>query len=79
MRTYRLADGGIITANSPIDFLTKLRESSKFNSEVSNAEFIKLFTERIETYDGSLIRTDSPENFISDLISSGYIIDFSEC
>jgi predicted acetyltransferase len=79
MRTYRLKDGGVVTANSPVDFLTKLRESSKFNSEVSNAEFMKLFTERIETYDGSLIRTDSPENFISDLISSGYIIDFSEC
>lgn len=75
MRTYRLKDGGVITANSPMEFLTKLRESSKFNSEVSDAEFMKLFTDRMKTYDGSIIRADSPENFISDLILSGYIID----
>ncbi|MDD4429538.1 MAG: hypothetical protein PHG64_14280 [Paludibacter sp.] len=75
MRTYRLADGGIITANSPIDFITKLRESSKFNSDISVAEFMKFFADRMKTYDGSIIRTDSPDNFISDLLKSGYIIE----
>ncbi|MDD4440129.1 MAG: hypothetical protein PHS04_19155 [Tissierellia bacterium] len=75
MRTYRLADGGIITANSPIDFLTKLRESSKFNSDVSDAEFMKFLADRMKIYDGSIIRTDSQENFISDLLKSGYIIE----
>lgn len=75
MRAYRLEDGGIIIANSPIDFLTKLRESSKFNSDISDAEFMKYFADRMKTYDGSIIRTDSPENFISDLLKSGYIID----
>jgi len=75
MRTYRLKDGGIITANSPIDFITKLRESSKFNSDISDAVFMKLFADRMKTYNGSIIRTDSPERFISDLINSGYIIE----
>ena len=36
MTTYTLQDGGIIAASCPADFVTKLRESSRFDSECTD-------------------------------------------
>ena len=42
MTTYTLQDGGIIAASCPADFVTKLRESSRFDSECTDQEYICL-------------------------------------
>lgn len=72
--TYTLMDGGKITAGSPSEFLTELRKSSKFENEASDIHFMKLFAERLEIYDESKIRTESPDVFFEDLLRSGYIV-----
>lgn len=74
-KTYKLMDGGTITAGSPAEFLTELRKSSKFENEASDELFMKNFAERLEIYDGSRIRTYSPEYFLEDLKKSGYIVE----
>lgn len=40
MTTYTLQDGGIIAASCPADFVTKLRESSRFDSECTDQEYM---------------------------------------
>lgn len=74
-KTYKLMDGGTITAGSPEEFLTELRKNSKFENEASDELFMKNFAERLEIYDGSKIRTYSPEYFLEDLQKSGYIVE----
>lgn len=38
--TYTLQDGGKITATCAADFVTKLRESSRFDSECTDQEYM---------------------------------------
>lgn len=72
-KTYRLKDGGTITASSPDEFLTRLRESSKFDSEVTNHEYMQNFAHRYKVSEGIEIRSDSAEHFVEDLTANGYI------
>ncbi len=74
MKIYRLKDGGTIAAASDQEFVTKLRESSKFDSELSDQVFMQHFVERLQIYEESIIRTDNPGNFITDLITTGFIL-----
>ena len=39
---YTLQDGGIITATCASDFVTKLRESSRFDSACTDHEYLYL-------------------------------------
>lgn len=70
---YRLEDGSVITAISSSDFVTKLRESSKFDSDCTDAEYILNFASRMKIQSGAIIRTDTPDNFLCDLKDIGYI------
>lgn len=70
---YRLEDGSVITALSSSDFVTKLRESSMFDSDCTDAEYMVNFASRMQVQSGAIIRTDSPENFVNDLKDTGYI------
>lgn len=72
--TYTLEDGGKITANSPAEFLTELRKSSKFESETSDRLFMKHFAQRIKIYNGKTVRTDDTELFFNDLKAVGFIL-----
>ncbi len=72
-KTYKLMDGGSITADSIHDFVTKLRESSKFDSEGSNEEYIKGFAERYKIQTGNTVKTDSEDNFFEDLLKTGFM------
>lgn len=40
IKTYNLLDGSTITATSPEDFVTQLREGSRFDNECTNQEFM---------------------------------------
>ena len=39
-KTYTLQDGGTITATCATDFVTKLRQSSRFDSECTDHEYM---------------------------------------
>ena len=40
-KEYRLKDGGLIKASSPQEFVSKLREGSKFDSHLTDDEYMK--------------------------------------
>ena len=73
MTTYTLQDGGIIAASCPADFVTKLRESSRFDSECTDQEYMYHFADRFHDQTGHVARADTPEHFFEDLLSNGYI------
>ena len=66
MTTYTLQDGGIIAASCPADFVTKLRESS-------DQEYMYHFADRFHDQTGHVVRADTPEHFLEDLLSNGYM------
>lgn len=74
IKTYNLLDGGIITATSPEEFVTKLREGSRFDSECTNQEFMQNFARRYRELHGVDIVTGSADVFLNSLKSVGYII-----
>nr|DAV70595.1 MAG TPA: hypothetical protein [Caudoviricetes sp.] len=73
IKTYNLLDGGTITATSPEDFVTQLREGSRFDSECTNQEFMRNFSRRYMELHGVNISFESMENFVNDLVLHGYI------
>jgi hypothetical protein len=78
MKTYYLQDGGTVTAASPAEFVTRLREGSMFDSECTDEEYMKNFALRYRVQSGCDIRSDLPERFLEDLTASGYILTVSE-
>lgn len=74
IKTYNLLDGGTITATSPEDFVTQLREGSRFDSECNNQEFMHNFARRYQELHGVDIISDSFESFVNSLIQLGYIL-----
>lgn len=74
IKTYNLLDGGTITATSPEDFVTKLREGSRFDSECTNQEFMINFARRYRELHGVDISTDSFGAFFDSLVFVGYIL-----
>lgn len=74
IKTYNLLDGGTITATSPEDFVTKLREGSRFDSECTNQEFMQNFARRYRELHGFDINAGSADVFLVSLKSVGYII-----
>ena len=74
IKTYNLLDGGIITATSPEDFVTQLREGSRFDSECTNQEFMVNFARRYRELYGIDVASDSFESFVDSLVIAGYIL-----
>lgn len=72
-KEYRLEDGSVITASSSSDFVTKLRESSMFDSDSTDQEYMVNFAARMEVQSGAIIRTDNPDIFVKDLTDVGFI------
>ena len=73
-KEYRLKDGGLIKASSPQEFITRLREGSKFDSHLTDDEYMKAFAERFKIQTGKVIPVDTPECFMIALIDFGYVI-----
>lgn len=71
--TYNLQDGGTITATCAADFVTKLRESSRFDSECTDQEYMYHFADRYHDQSGNVIRAGTPEHFLEDLATLGYL------
>ncbi|MCB6972539.1 MULTISPECIES: hypothetical protein [Butyricimonas] len=73
-KEYRLKDGGLIKASSPQEFVTRLREGSKFDSHLTDDEYMKAFAERFKIQTGKVIPLDTPEYFMIALIDFGYVM-----
>lgn len=71
--TYRLKDGDRVVATSPADFLHQLHTGSRFDSEGTDAEYMQRFANRLQELDGYLVSTESPETFLADLITHGFV------
>lgn len=71
--TYRLKDGDRVVASSPADFLHQLHTGSRFDSEGTDAEYMQRFAKRLQELDGYLVSTESPETFLADLITHGFV------
>lgn len=73
-KTYRIkGDNHRIVAYSPEEFLRQLHAGSRFDSEGTDAEYMQRFALRLQELEGYLVSTDSPEAFLADLISHGFV------
>lgn len=67
-KKFLLQDGGEITASCASDFVMKLHEGSRFDSECTDTEYMTSFADRFLQMSGFVIRAGSPEHFLEDLI-----------
>lgn len=73
-KTYRIkGDNHRIVAYSPESFLHQLHAGSRFDSEGTDEEYMVRFAHRLQELEGYLVSTDSPDTFLADLISHGFV------
>lgn len=73
-KTYRIkGDNHRIVAYSPEEFLHQLHAGSRFDSEGTDEEYMQRFALRLQELEGYLVNTDSPDTFLADLISHGFV------
>lgn len=73
-KEYRLKDGGLIKASSPQEFVTKLREGSKFDSHLTDDGYMKAFAERFKIQTGKDVPINTAECFMAALLEIGYVM-----
>lgn len=62
-----------ITGETPDEIVASLKSGSKFAGEQTTKEFIKGVAERIAEFNGFVIRSDTTDNFVSDIILTGLL------
>lgn len=72
-KEYILLDGGRIAASSAEEFVRLLREGSWFDNDCTDREYMERFAGRYNESHGVKVSTDTPEQFMSDLVKNGYI------
>ena len=73
-KTYHVkGDNHKIVAYSSEEFLRQLHAGSRFDSEGTDEEYMVRFARRLQELEGYLVSTDSPEAFLADLISNGFV------
>ncbi|MEZ0484320.1 hypothetical protein [Fibrella aquatica] len=73
--TYKTPEGDVLTGTSPTDIVTALRDGGRFTAQQTLAEYMETFAERFEVWNGPTpLRIDTPDNFVADLITEGYLI-----
>lgn len=73
MATYQLKGGDQIIATTPSEFLHQLHIGSRFDHEGTDFEFMQRFADRLHEFEGYHISTESPELFLADLVSHGFV------
>ena len=73
VKSYRLQDGDIISGKTDKAIIEDLRAGS-FNKADSLAAYILETAAACQLQNGSIIRTDNYQDFISDLITNNFII-----
>ncbi len=70
---YKTEDGEFVEGNSPIEIVRALRDGGRFTAEQTEDEYMKGFAERWKEYSGNAVRFDSAENFVDDLVETGFM------
>lgn len=73
MKKYILQDGGRMAASCAEEFVRLLREGSWFDNDCTDREYMERFAGRYKESHGVTVSTDTPEQFMADLIKDGYI------
>lgn len=73
MKKYILQDGGRMAASCAEEFVRLLREGSWFDNDCTDREYMERFARRYKESHGVTVSTDTPEQFMADLIKDGYI------
>ncbi len=71
-KIYMLPGDERITASDAKEFVHELRTGSWMDSNCTDEQYICNFAERYVIQAGVRIATDTPENFLADLIRTGY-------
>ena len=71
-KTYMVPGDERIVAGNAEEFVRELRLGSRMDSECTDEEYMHNFAERYVIQAGVRIATDTPENFLSDLVRTGY-------
>ena len=72
-KTYRLVDGGVITASTATEFVNRLHQSSYFEQGGPDRDYMISFAERYNQMHGVVLDTSTPESFLTSLIEQNYI------
>ncbi len=72
-KTYRLVDGGVITASTATEFVNRLHQSSYFEQGGPDRDYMISFAERYNQMHGVVIDTSTSESFFTALIEQRYI------
>ena len=73
MKKYILQDGGRMAAACAEEFVRLLREGSWFDNDCTDREYMERFAGRYKESHGVTVSTDTPEQFMADLMKDGYI------
>jgi hypothetical protein len=72
MTTYLTIDEDTFVADRADELVSLMRDASLI-AAASDVEFMKQRASREAFNSGAVIRTDTAENFVADLITSGYL------
>ena len=73
MAKYELRGGGVVSGETAREILEAIRASS-FNPKGDLGAFLSDVAKRCKEYDGSVIRIDTCEHTLEDLITCGFLI-----
>lgn len=75
MRTYQcfFLGGGHVTASDSKEFVEKMKIISR-SGELDSIKYMEQVADRCYTYSESVVRTDTTDNFMTDLISEKFVV-----
>ena len=74
MTLYLFVGGGYISADCADVFVAKMRDLSLFSTALDTQLYMCDVADRCLSYSKSIIRTDSTDNFLQDLIDSRFVV-----
>ena len=75
MKKYKMLGGGFITALTNAELVHILNSKSYFGYKDNPEEFMQLTAEACLLQNGSVIRFDTYDNFVADLIAKGFLTE----
>jgi hypothetical protein len=74
LKTFQFADDGSkLIAETALQVVTYMRDNSKFASGESIGFYMNGFSDRFALQAGDVMRFDTPENFVADLLKYDFI------
>lgn len=70
---YRYFDGFEFEAKGPMEIATALWKS-KFVPEATIEEWMEGFARRLKMWDGTVLRTGSVDELVTDLLTGGHLV-----